>query len=76
MCESVMRGDPDNQSAEALEAAETLFIEHFLKLFTGMTSDKIVNVRIQLAETLSILYEKHERMERVNSGEETKEGSL
>lgn len=62
ICDSVIRGDPDDQSAKATAQAEDIFLEHFLGSFCEMTRDKIVNVRIQLSESLEMLYQKHERM--------------
>ena len=36
-----------------------------LKSFVELQSDRIVNVRLQLSETLALLYEKNERLERM-----------
>ena len=65
MCESVVRGDPKDQSAAKNKDAERLFKKYFLKSFVELQSDRIVNVRLQLSETLALLYEKNERLERM-----------
>ena len=65
MCESVVRGDPEDQSAAKNKDAERLFKKYFLKSFVELQSDRIVNVRLQLSETLALLYEKNERLERM-----------
>ena len=46
MCESVIRGDPNDQSDAAHAQAEAIFLDHFLASFTELQSDRIVNVRI------------------------------
>ena len=65
MCESIIRGDPTDQSVTANKEAERIFQEHFMASFIELQSDKIVNVRLQLSETLALLYEKNERLERL-----------
>ena len=65
MCESVLRGDPSDQSAAANKEAERIFHDHFMGSFSELQSDRIVNVRLQLSETLGLLYEKNERLERI-----------
>ena len=42
-----------------------MFIKYLLDHFIEMQSDKIVNVRLQVSETLALLYEKNEKMEKV-----------
>ena len=69
MCESVVRGDPEDQSAAKNKDAERLFKKYFLKNFVELQSDRIVNVRLQLSETLALLYEKNERLERMSEEE-------
>ena len=78
MCESMVRGDPDDQSAATNRHAERLFKQHFLKSFVELQSDRIVNVRLQLSETLALLYEKNERLERMTEEEKdaSKQSSL
>ena len=68
MCESVIRGDPDDQSSKANREAERIFVDHFIPSFIELQSDRIVNVRLQVSETLGLLYEKNERLERANEG--------
>ena len=46
MCESMVRGDPDDQSAATNKNAERLFKQYFLKSFVELQSDRIVNVRL------------------------------
>lgn len=54
MCESVLLGESRNQVI--------IFIESLLDDFVDLQTDRIVNVRIQLSETLSRLFEKHENL--------------
>ena len=63
MCESVFKGETEGNVDTV---AESIFIDHFLDSFTEMVRDKIVNVRLQLAETIAFLYQRHEKMERVS----------
>lgn len=60
MCESVIRGDPLDQSPSANALAEQIFLTYFMENFIDLRSDKIVNVRIHLAQTIAMLYDKYE----------------
>ena len=57
MCESVFRGDPKDDSLQAQQEAEQLFIDHFLTCFVELRSDRIVNVRIHVSQTLAMLFD-------------------
>ena len=57
MCESVIQGDSIKSGTqttdEARQQAELIFKEHFLQSFVELQSDKIVNVRLMLSQTLA-----------------------
>jgi len=60
MCESVILGDPHDQSLPARVLAEQIFADHFLPSFAELKSDRIVNVRLHVSQILAVLF-RHSR---------------